>query len=225
MVRFLQRNFPRTRIRVTYAGDSRPWEMRKTANDTVFLRVRIEGSRAKDFLSEGIDAMEILEKFENIRTEKNALDFLESTYCGWDFAGDICRFSDVRKLKEFFRDASLQPFADWIKLEGLYPWEWVEELQKSPALHLVWRRLAQDEAAFPVLECKLGLFSSEANLQTLFGTVLQIEQSQGLGRNVCQRSDCSRTFLENSRSDKRYCSPNCANVERRRELHRRDTSK
>jgi hypothetical protein len=146
-----------------------------------------------------------------IRYPQHAADYLQETNCEWSHDAPLLRFSDVSKIQALFRSASSKSVSEWRRLVNQYPLEWVDGLLCTPPVYLKWSKNV------PILESTLRPIEGW-NLLTLMGQVLQFEKLQRIDRKICARSDCFIVFRVEGRRDKKYCSPNCANVARRREL-------
>jgi len=215
----MQSGLAHVKIRVTYAKNKdREWHLVASGSDWIFewehtgISNYMETSPTKraggeyvdawDCRIGKVDASEIRQRFEQVKTPQDALNFLNETGCVW--GPGVLRFSDVNRLQAFFREAAQRSVPEWRFLSTYYPEEWMFDLQCPPLISL------RSTTTSTYLEIDLNQMEG-GSLQYAVGALLQVEKIKQIGLVRCRNRECHRSLYE-YRADAEYCCSNCCNV-------------
>jgi hypothetical protein len=175
------------------------WTIERDKGDTAFL-LR-EGALKEPPL---IDAPSLLQSLLEIRSETEALTFLQDTGFTY-FSGrvdDRCQalYSELREIQSLVKDAAVLDVAHWPSLKDKYLESYVDPLLFCPKFEIAW--LARP----PAIWCKTP------NALEAIGTVLRLQKLNGEDFRHCSRADCDQIYRVASHHERKFCSPACAHL-------------
>jgi CGNR zinc finger protein len=187
-------------VKVPRSDSSRPeWRGRQVGGETVF---DCKWRRGVYKLPDEIDAREIKQKFLAIRSEQDALSFLEHTGAWANSRRQRVAMKDLFGYQEWFKDLATQPLLQW-KLWSAEQPDLDEWLSKNLEVSIAFTKADGGE---PVgrIECE---YTFDAILSQL-----KLEKVCNSEYKRCERPDCLEVYKRESRHGRKYCSPRCAHL-------------
>ena len=197
--------FPAMRVEFTYTCTPTDWRMFYKKSDCYFERTSLHMQSERT-----IDLIETIKWFERINTPEEVLAFLKKTDCFWSIDGssrNMC-FRNFLRLKELYWEASASDVSTWEKFSRKYPEYWITQITQPPIIEL------HLEYGIPQLLCSMERYLF-TDLAIIIGHHLQLERMREVKRKWCARKGCQHTFPASDRSDKQFCSRNCAVLHKR----------